>query len=970
MIKHYNAFISYKHAQVDSKVAAAVQRSLERYRIPGKIRKKTGVNKIERVFRDKDELPITSNLGDDISYALEHADYLIVICSPRTKESIWVSREIDYFLQTHDKSKVLTVLAEGEPQDVIPEILLTDEEVFEDENGNQVKRTIPMEPLSADYRMSMKAATREELPRLAATLVGCSYDELMNRQRQYRMRRTTAIFAGILSVALGFGAYMFYSNMRLDESNRRLDESNRQLEERNVQLDESYQEVLRNRSRYLANESGKLLDDEQRMDALQLALAALPSEKNPNIPVTPEAIRALTDASMAYVTLNDANISAVWNYQMNNNISEMVVSRDGKKLAARDNKGNVVVWSTETHQELLRLDRVEDLSFISFMESDKILISTSKVAYAYDLETGKECWNFPTEDYERIGAKGLMIDEEHVLIVLDSVQFYNVNINTGKVEAQYEAGGLDPEGQFRTHGSKYKLSPDKSKIAYDAYLTGEDAEIVGIFDFETLETKYYECENADLIFFGWADNDHLAISSVEDTTDSSMSMYDYSLIKTDHCLLYCLDVRDLNVIWETDFTSNEVAVKSDFLYLPAIHAVGYYEGNMCRIYEVETGEMLYEHNVSDVIIEANDNDGDGSPIYITKSGCSLNPAPNYGGDALYSRPYFTDDLAEAVVNRGVYVKKSLSSQIIYYGVYVCDEEWTSFEEVTDLDTILDGDYVMDDHYLMTMTKEGNDYDTAILTVFDLEQSKMVLQEEMQGEDDRSYQYTPLGVADGKAFLFRDVYSDELLVEVDLETGAQKERHRDAAASRLSMLKDGDAVREAYAIALEEATTYGNDEEDDTPEFLTKDPDRILMGYLECTLGEKDVVLAAYNDGGLSKFDAETGEFLESTGISRYINGTYECSFVLDEDRDRVYVQFGKLCDVVELSSFVEVACVQHCLGVDVPRNRFITTSSGDGRENHVGYFKQYTLEELIQKGEAILQGVEMSPEAKSAYGIE
>ena len=52
MIEHYNAFISYKHADIDNKVAASIVKGLERYHIPGKIRKKTGLKKIERIFRD------------------------------------------------------------------------------------------------------------------------------------------------------------------------------------------------------------------------------------------------------------------------------------------------------------------------------------------------------------------------------------------------------------------------------------------------------------------------------------------------------------------------------------------------------------------------------------------------------------------------------------------------------------------------------------------------------------------------------------------------------------------------------------------------------------------------------------------------------------------------------------------------------------------------------------------------------
>jgi len=138
MINHYNAFISYRHAPLDIKVAAEVQRRLEQFKVPAAIRKATGLKKIDRIFRDKEELPITSDLNETIENALNNSDYLIVICSHSTKESIWVQREIEFFLKTHSRKQVLTVLVEGEPGEVIPEILR--QEVVEEEDDFGEKR--------------------------------------------------------------------------------------------------------------------------------------------------------------------------------------------------------------------------------------------------------------------------------------------------------------------------------------------------------------------------------------------------------------------------------------------------------------------------------------------------------------------------------------------------------------------------------------------------------------------------------------------------------------------------------------------------------------------------------------------------------------------------------------------------------------------------------------------------------------
>ena len=239
MIDFYNAFISYRHAELDTKVAEHVQRSLEHFYVPHAIRKKTGKNKIERIFRDKDELPITSDLTDTISNALEKADYLIVICSPNTCESIWVQREINFFLKNHDKSKILTVLADGEPNDVIPEILKTDERVIKEADGTERTIKVNIEPLSCDYRMPLNKAKKEEIPRLAAAVLGCSYDELVRRQRSYKTRRLMIVSAIVAAAAIAFGVYMTVAKRRSDALLR---------------------ESLYNQSRFLANEAELLLD--------------------------------------------------------------------------------------------------------------------------------------------------------------------------------------------------------------------------------------------------------------------------------------------------------------------------------------------------------------------------------------------------------------------------------------------------------------------------------------------------------------------------------------------------------------------------------------------------------------------------------------------------------------------------------------------------------------------------------------
>ena len=108
---HYNAFISYRHTEPDMYVAKTLHKMLESFKTPKDILEDHPdlPKGIERVFRDQDELPIASNLSEQITAALEVADFLIVICTPRLPESKWCLSEITNFKRMHGKDHILAV---------------------------------------------------------------------------------------------------------------------------------------------------------------------------------------------------------------------------------------------------------------------------------------------------------------------------------------------------------------------------------------------------------------------------------------------------------------------------------------------------------------------------------------------------------------------------------------------------------------------------------------------------------------------------------------------------------------------------------------------------------------------------------------------------------------------------------------------------------------------------------------------
>src|SRR5690349_25090947 len=81
----YRAFISYSHR--DKAMAMRLHRALESFRIPKKlIGTETpfgpAPGRLTPIFRDREELPASPDLGAELSAAIRGSMFLVLICSP------------------------------------------------------------------------------------------------------------------------------------------------------------------------------------------------------------------------------------------------------------------------------------------------------------------------------------------------------------------------------------------------------------------------------------------------------------------------------------------------------------------------------------------------------------------------------------------------------------------------------------------------------------------------------------------------------------------------------------------------------------------------------------------------------------------------------------------------------------------------------------------------------------------------
>lgn len=204
MEQRYTAFISYRHASPDQEVAKRLHTAIETYHIPGAIKKQTGRKQMGKCFRDQEELPLSPDLGDDIERALDNSDWLIAVCTPRYLQSRWCLREMEYFIEHKGRERVLVVLADGEPEESFPEMLLW----RIDELGNRTA----FEPLAADVRGATDAERMKKLKteklRMLAPILGVGFDDLRRRARQRRIRLTAGVCAAVVIAGAGLGAYV------------------------------------------------------------------------------------------------------------------------------------------------------------------------------------------------------------------------------------------------------------------------------------------------------------------------------------------------------------------------------------------------------------------------------------------------------------------------------------------------------------------------------------------------------------------------------------------------------------------------------------------------------------------------------------------------------------------------------------------------------------------------------------------
>lgn len=472
----YDAFISYRHTEPDSFVAQTLHKYLENFKLPRSVvrqkeeeqskrlcedtKQETGKVKtrIQRVFRDREELPLVSNLADPITEALEQSEFLIVICSPRLNESMWCRKEIETFIRMHDREHVLAVLAEGEPETSFPEELLYREEEVREDDGSVTYKKVPVEPLAADVRghsrRQMRRKLKSELLRLAAPMFDCNYDDLRQRHREQRMRKTILTSVSVSAMCLLIGLVSTIMALKIQYQSRQIEEGAQMIYDQSQMISAQNQELLDRITVAQAREALTFLEEGDRLLGLAESMIAFDNWLPDDIRTEgrmEECPSQLTYAftELLYLYENGAQIKPDRVLEHSGTIRFMKPSPEGSRLMVVGDTGNLAVWEGKDDSMKASV-RPEGVSLswesqVGFLSEDQILYPQEDVLCVQDLDT-KEIRTYSCNYYKGV----IPIPDQSSFIVVEEEGCYLVGAD-GKESGRLQWNQLE-EGLYAKPG--------------------------------------------------------------------------------------------------------------------------------------------------------------------------------------------------------------------------------------------------------------------------------------------------------------------------------------------------------------------------------------------------------------------------------------------------------------------------------------------------------------------------------------
>ena len=679
----FSAFISYRHGDIDSRAAQELQKQLEHFRAPKGISAER--KPFKRCYLDDGELSVGYDYAKQLREALKNSEWLIVVCSPGTKDSRWVNEEIDIFLEYHDRSRVLALLTGGEPEQSFPPRLLE-----ETPAGDLL---IAADCRGDDGGGGGKNIRGDAFLRLAAPMLSTTFDGLKQRNRIYRLRRAAAAGAAVAVLAVSFGVYSADKAATIASQAAR--------------IEAEYKNALINESRFLTEQAKNYLAEEDTIGAIEMALRALPSETQDR-PVLADAKYVLGSALDIYVTPGNEEPYRATKSFASDKVYKMFCDTEGeyiftledeyKRVCVRDGNFDLI--------DAVRFD--EEISSQFF--SPELLIP-GKSSLLISTYSGVFCWNYETGELSTLTdehASGIMLSADGSLAAMITSEY------TDKYESIYYATLIDTEtdallGKHELNAAVKALCDADISLDYfnydlDLLAIAPDGSglVFAVSDFFLFQPE--EPVVSRLFYLDIGSGDIRCLCTVPDYVYEMNMIGNYLAFCTSYDFMSFAGADTVNYsnpinFYVFDLKKNKVVhrieeSKYDLGYEYRIEPIYYGDGeldtdaavfiagNYCEAIELSTGKVLRKYDFGSPIVKSSCREDGITAILRNGNVASVDYSdPRVPGQS----HFFCNDIEDICFPDG-YIYVLTSDRVLRYELGTYDKGYTS------LDTLPDADY--------------------------------------------------------------------------------------------------------------------------------------------------------------------------------------------------------------------------------------------------------------------------------------
>lgn len=621
----YDAFISYRHTDLDSYVAENLIKKLETYKLPKSVAKtyKKEKTRINRVFRDKEELPLTNNLEESIVDALANSEWLLVICSPRLSESKWCKKEIETFISLRGRDHVLAVLIEGSSKESFPEALVFKTVEVESPDGTIELVKEPTEPLAADFRgkdgkdkKGIAKAMKTEIYRILAAMFGVEYDSLRQRHKERKMRRIVTVSLLVGLGCLLFGVYSTVTALRIREQKQQIEVQSEQILKQSQDIQSKADEIQKQNEELslrhalaLAEKATVYYEAGNSEMAVKTALEALTESDGIEMPYTPEAEYILASSTRAYDVGKDYKAS--YQYEMPGRIEYMDVSPDGSTVMLIDSTLCLTLFDLAKREEIATVIKRDD-SYV--YAGEQAFLAGGRLAYL-DSENRLAVYDIAEKKVIRIledePVSSIYADEEGLYLLVDNSKVYAGDT------LQY-LGNIPKPEDIGLFSSSYVFSEGIIAKLYVKYNEDIDERTIG----------FWEIESGQWIsFYGIGNNRALQDIQIRNGVAYVLT-YDYSnIFLGNNTYVTAISFESGEVLWETVIQD----ANPYKIYLPTMP-----DGTelVCTIrddavmMDMQTGEISCTLSLKSGVAAKYSSNGNNNWYFILENGRFVSLAPN------------------------------------------------------------------------------------------------------------------------------------------------------------------------------------------------------------------------------------------------------------------------------------------------------------------------------------------------------